>query len=185
MPQYTSNPGRRLLGRLIALCGWKLIGEFPDIPRAVFIAAPHSSLWDGVWGLLTKIAVGANISFMAKRELFFWPLGWFLRKLGGMPIERNSTQGVVEQMAVRLRESRQLWIGIAPEGTRKQVSKWRTGFWHIARAAEVPIVLAYFHYPERTIGIGPLFHTTDDMEADLRRLREFYAPWRGKYRNVG
>ena len=184
MPQFPASTWRRLLGRLINLCGWKLVGEFPDVPRAVLIGAPHSSWWDGVWGLLIKIAVGANISFMAKRELFFWPMGWFLRKLGGMPIERSATQGIVEQMAVRLGASEKLWIGIAPEGTRKRVGKWKTGFWHIARAAEVPIVLIYFHYPERTVGIGPLFHTSDDMEADIQRLREFYAPWRGKCRNV-
>ncbi|MEZ5460538.1 lysophospholipid acyltransferase family protein [Dokdonella sp.] len=173
------------MGRLFVGCGWQLAGEMPDVPRAILIAAPHSSWWDGVWGLGVKIAIGADVSFMAKRELFFWPLGWFLRKLGGIPIERSATRGVVEQMAARLRDSTQLWIGIAPEGTRKKVSKWKTGFWHIARKADVPIVLVYFHYPERTIGFGPLFHTTDDMEADLDRLRDFYAPWRGKYRSIG
>jgi len=184
MPQFAPNAARRLIGKIFVGCGWKLSGELPDVPRAVLIAAPHSSWWDGVWGLGVKIAIGADISFMAKRELFFWPLGWFLRKLGGIPIERSTTRGIVEQMSERLRDSHQLWIGIAPEGTRKQVSKWKTGFWHIARAADVPIVLAYFHYPERTIGFGPLFHTTDDMEADLGRLREFYSQWRGKNRGI-
>lgn len=184
MPQFAPNAWRRLLGRLIAGCGWTLSGELPDVPRAVLIAAPHSSWWDGVWGLWIKIAIGADVSFMAKRELFFWPLGWFLRKLGGIPIKRSATHGVVDQTVARLRDSRQLWIGIAPEGTRRKVSKWKSGFWHIARAADVPIVLVYFHYPERTIGFGPLFHTTDDMHADLQRLREFYSPWRGKYRSV-
>jgi 1-acyl-sn-glycerol-3-phosphate acyltransferase len=185
MPQFALGAWRRFVARVFVGCGWKLAGELPDVPRAILIAAPHSSWWDGVWGLGVKIAIGADVSFMAKRELFFWPLGWLLRKLGGIPIERSATCGVVEQMAARLRDSKQLWIGIAPEGTRKKVSKWKTGFWHIARKADVPIVLVYFHYPERTIGFGPLFHTTDDMEADLARLRDFYAPWRGKYRSIG
>lgn len=151
----------------------------------MLIAAPHSSWLDGFWGLLIKIAIGIDISFMGKRELFVGPLGWFVRKLGGIPVERGSTHGVVEQMAARFQNTQPLWLGIAPEGTRKPVKQWRTGFWHIARAAGVPILPAYFHYPERTIGVGPLFATSDDMAADLQRLREFYAPWQGRNRDVG
>ena len=184
VPQFTPHPGRRLLRAFVGLCGWKLVGEFPDVPRAVLIAAPHSSWWDGFWGLLMKIAIGINISFMAKRELFGGPLGWLLRRLGGIPVERSATHGVVEQISERLRQSDSLWIGLSPEGTRKRVDKWRTGFWHIARAADVPIVLIYFDYPERTIGVGPLFFTSTDVDADMRRLREFYAPWRGRNRGI-
>lgn len=184
MPQLRSHAGRRLARWFVTRCGWKLRGEFPDVARLVLIAAPHSSWWDGVWGLLIKIAIGADVSFMAKRELFVWPLGWVLRKLGGIPIERSATHGVVEQMAERLRSSERLWIGVAPEGTRKPVKQWRSGFWHIARAANVPILPVYFHYPERTIGIGPLFQTSDDMHADLERLRDFYVPWKGRNRGT-
>lgn len=185
MPQLQSHAGRRLARWFVTKCGWKLVGEFPDVPRLVLIAAPHSSWWDGVWGLLLKIAIGADVSFMAKRELFVGPLGWILLKLGGIPVERGSTHGVVEQMTARYQGRQKLWLGIAPEGTRKVVKKWRTGFWHIARAANVPILPVYFHYPERTIGVGPLFKTTDNVDADLQRLRDFYAPWQGKHRRVG
>jgi 1-acyl-sn-glycerol-3-phosphate acyltransferase len=184
MPQLPSHAGRRLARWFVTRCGWKLGGEFPDVPRLVLIAAPHSSWWDGVWGLLVKIAIGADVSFMAKRELFIGPLGWVLRKLGGIPIERSATHGVVEQMAARFDGRARLWIGIAPEGTRKPVKHWRSGFWQIARAAGVPILPVYFHYPERTIGVGPLFETTEDRDADIRSLRAFYAPWRGKYRGI-
>jgi 1-acyl-sn-glycerol-3-phosphate acyltransferase len=184
MPQLRSHLGRRLARWFVTACGWSLRGEFPDVARLVLIAAPHSSWWDGVWGLLIKIAIGADVSFMAKRELFVGPLGWILRKLGGIPIERGTQQGVVEQMAERLRAADRLWIGVAPEGTRKPVTKWRSGFWHIARAADVPILPVYFHYPERTIGVGPLFPTSDDMGADLQRLRDFYAPWKGRNRGT-
>ena len=185
VPQLKSHFGRRLARWFIGICGWKLVGDFPDVARLVLIAAPHSSWLDGFWGLLIKIAIGIDISFMGKRELFVGPLGWIVRKLGGIPVERGSTHGVVEQMAARFRRKKPLWLGIAPEGTRKAVKKWRTGFWHIARAADVPILPVYFHYPERSIGVGPLFFTSDDMDADLQRLRKFYAPWRGKHRGIG
>ncbi len=185
VPQLKSHLGRRLARWFIGVCGWKLVGDFPDVDRLVLIAAPHSSWLDGFWGLVIKVAVGIDISFMGKRELFVGPLGWVVRKLGGIPVERNATHGVVEQMAERFKRGQPLWLGIAPEGTRKAVSKWRTGFWHIARAAEVPILPVYFHYPERTIGIGPLFVTSADVNADLQRLRTFYAPWQGKNRGVG
>lgn len=184
MPQLASHFGRRLARWAVIAGGWKLDGEFANVPRAVLIAAPHSSWWDGFWGMLIKVAIGADISFMAKRELFVGPLGWLLRKLGGLPIDRKATAGVVEQMIARMQSQQSLWIGIAPEGTRKRVAKWKSGFWHIAHAAQVPIVPVYFHYPERKIGIGPAFITSDDMDTDIERLREFYAPWQGRNRST-
>jgi 1-acyl-sn-glycerol-3-phosphate acyltransferase len=183
-PQLPSNLRRRFFRWLIARCGWKLAGEFPDVPKLVFIAAPHSSWWDGWWGLMFKVALGLDASFMAKRELFVGPLGWLLRALGGVPIERSASHGVVEQMVERFRSTDRIWLGIAAEGTRKPVQKWKSGFWHIARAAGVPIMTIYFHYPEKTIGVGPLFETTDDLAADMARIREFYRPWQGKNRGT-
>jgi 1-acyl-sn-glycerol-3-phosphate acyltransferase len=131
-----------------------------------------------------RSALGVDVSFMAKRELFAGPFGWVLRRLGGIPIERVSAHGVVEQMTARFDGSERLWLGIAPEGTRKRVAKWKNGFWHIARAAGVPILPVYFDYPSRTIGLGPLFEPSADLAADLVRLHAFYAPWRGKHRGT-
>jgi 1-acyl-sn-glycerol-3-phosphate acyltransferase len=182
IPQFPSNPWRRFCRWLVVRAGWKLAGEFPNVPKLVFIAAPHSSWWDGVWGLLFKAAIGLDASFMAKRELFFWPLGWLLRTMGGVPIERSTAHGLVPQMVQRFAERERLWLGIAAEGTRKKVTKWKSGFWHIAREAHVPVMLLYFHYPEKTIGVGPLLEMTPDLEADMRRIREFYLPWQGKNR---
>lgn len=168
----------------VRLGGWRLEGAFPDVPRAVLIAAPHSSWWDGVYGLAFKIALGADVAFMAKQELFAWPLGWVLRRLGGIPIERHAAHGVVMQMHELFRAREKLWIGIAPEGTRKHVAHWKNGFWHIARDSGVPIIPVYFDYPRSVIGIGPLFHPTSDLDADLAALRAFYAPFHGKHRGV-
>ncbi|HEY0230234.1 MAG TPA: 1-acyl-sn-glycerol-3-phosphate acyltransferase, partial [Dokdonella sp.] len=117
MPQFAPTIWRSLCGWVLRRCGWHLAGELPDRRRLVLIAAPHSSWWDGVWGLLLKTALGADISFMAKRELFRGPLGFVLRHLGGIPIERSATHGVVEQMVECLGRQPRLWLGIAPEGT--------------------------------------------------------------------
>lgn len=184
VPQFPGSPIRHFCRWLIERSGWRLAGEFPDIPKAVLIAAPHSSWWDGVWGLLFKIALGIDISFMAKRELFRGPFGRLLKKLGGIPIERSAAHGVVEQMVERFARDERLWLAIAAEGTRKPVKKWKTGFWHIAHRAGVPVLTVYFHYPERIIGIGPTFATTADLDADLLRIREFYRPWQGKHRGT-
>ena len=183
-PQFRQNAWRRLCAWLLRACGWRLAGTLPDRAKLVLIAAPHSSWWDGVWGLLFRSALGADIAFMAKRELFTGPLGWLLRKAGGIPIERSSSSGVVEQMSQRFAAADKLWLGIAPEGTRKRVEKWKNGFWYIARAARVPILPVYFDYPSRTIGLGPLFETSSDLDSDTADLRAFYAPFRGKHRGT-
>ena len=184
VPQLAQNPWRRLCRWIVVRAGWRLAGEFPDVPKLVFVAAPHSSWWDGVWGLLFKVGLGLDASFMAKRELFFWPLGPLLRRLGAIPVERGAAHGVVPQMVQRFARSERLWLGIAAEGTRKKVRKWKSGFWHIAREAGVPVMLVYFHYPEKTIGIGPLLQTTPDLDADMARIRAFYVPWQGKNRGT-
>jgi 1-acyl-sn-glycerol-3-phosphate acyltransferase len=184
MPRLRDGWQRRICRLVLRTCGWSLLGDFPDIPRLVLIAAPHSSWWDGIWGLLMKVAIGADVNFMAKQELFHGPLGGLLRRLGGIAIDRSTTKGVVEQMIDQFAHRDMLWLGIAPEGTRKVVTRWKTGFWHIAHDAGVPVLPVYFHYPDKIIGVGSPLETSDDMEADLQRLRAFYTPFQGKHRNV-
>jgi 1-acyl-sn-glycerol-3-phosphate acyltransferase len=175
----------RWVGRsVLRLGGWRVEGQFPEVDRLLIIAAPHSSGWDAVWGLAVRLALGLDIGIMAKRELFVGPLGWLLRRCGAFPVNRGSTAGVVEQVAERYRSRPQLWVALAPEGTRKQVQHWKSGFWRIARAADVPVLCAYFHYPERIIGVGPLIETTDSLEHDMAKIREFYRPWLGRNRGT-
>lgn len=184
MPRLRDTRRRKLCRGVLRLCGWSLAGTFPDMPKLVLIAAPHSSWWDGIWGLLIKAAIGADVHFMGKQELFRGPLGALLVKLGGIPINRRSAQGVVEQMVERFDQQPTLWLGLAPEGTRKRVDKWKNGFWRIAHEAGVPVFPVAFHYPDKTIQLGPLFDTSDDMAADIERLRAWYAPFQGKRHGV-
>ena len=111
-----------------------MVGAFPDIPRLVLIAAPHSSNWDGVWGFAAKLALGLDIKVLGKHQLFWWPLGAILRRLGVIAVDRSAARGVVEQMATLIAASDRLWFVLAPEGTRKPVERWKTGFWKIAKA---------------------------------------------------
>jgi 1-acyl-sn-glycerol-3-phosphate acyltransferase len=184
MPRFGPSPAAPVCRWLFARFGWRVVGELPDVPKLVAIAAPHSSNWDVIWGLLVKVGLRLDVHFIGKREAFFWPLGWLLRRFGGIPIDRKAAQGVVEEMAAQFAAHDAFWLAIAPEGTRKKVQEWKSGFWRIARAAGVPILPVYFHYPEKIIGFGPLFHPTDDAEADMARIRAFYRPWQGRNRGT-
>ena len=175
----------RWLGRtVLRLGGWRVTGALPDIPRLVLIAAPHSSNWDGIWGMAAKMALGFDARVLGKDALFWWPLSIVLRRLGVIPLDRSRPQGVVEQAIELIRSSPKMWFALAPEGTRKPVEKWKSGFLKIAHGAGVPVLMAYFHYPQKTIGIGPLFHTSGDLEADMAAVRDWYRPWQGKNRGT-
>ena len=182
-PRVRPNAFTRWLGRtVLRLGGWHMVGAFPDLPRVVLIAAPHSSNWDGIWGFAAKLALGVEIQVLGKDSLFRVPvLGAVLRHMGVIPVDRSAAHGVVEQAAAMIRRADKIWFALAPEGTRKPVERWKTGFWKIARAADVPVLPAYFHYPDKVIGIGPLFQPGDDMAADIARLRAWYRPWQGKH----
>ena len=184
VPQFAPAFAGAVCRWVFTHAGWRIAGELPDVPKAVVIAAPHSTNWDVVWGMLVKIGMRLDIRFIGKREAFVGPVGALLRGFGGIPIDRSAAHGVVGEMRELFASNERCWLALAPEGTRKKVQKWKSGFWHIARETGAPILPAYFHYPERTIGFGPLFHTTEDVEADMARLREFYRPWVGKNRGT-
>ncbi|MFP7723227.1 lysophospholipid acyltransferase family protein [Lysobacter sp. A3-1-A15] len=183
VPRAGHHPLTRWMGlTALRLGGWRMVGALPDVPKAVLIGAPHSTNWDGIWGFSAKAAMDLDLTVLGKHSLFRVPLlGAMLRAFGVIPVDRSAARGVVEQAAGRVIDAERLWIGLAPEGTRRRVERWKPGFWKIARAAGVPVVPAYFHYPDKVIGIGPPFELTDDMEADLARIREWYRPWQGKY----
>jgi len=184
MPQFRPSPATGICRWLLGVFGWRMVGELPDIPKLVLIAAPHSTNWDVIWGLLFKIALRLDVHFIGKREAFVGPLGVALRAFGGIPVDRSAAHGLVGAMRREFESRDRFWLALAPEGTRKKVEKWKSGFWHIARAAQVPVLPVYFHYPEKTIGLGPLFHPGDDPAADMARIREFYRPWIGKNRGT-
>lgn len=183
-PQFAQTAPRRFFRWLLGVCGWKLVGEIPNVPKVIAIVAPHSSWWDGWWALMFMVAMGFKVSFIAKNELFVGPLGWLLRKLGGLATDRNVANGTIGQLSAEFASRDQFWVALAPEGTRKKVQKWKSGFWHLARATHVPIVMVSLHYPDKTLGFGPLLETTDDLDADMARIRAYYVPFQGKHRGT-
>lgn len=185
MPRPRPNRLTRWAARaLLRVGGWRIEGELPDQPKLVMIVAPHSSNWDGLWGMAVKIACGFEVKVLGKAQLFWWPLSLLLHRLGVIPIDRSAPQGTVRQAVDTIRKAEKIWFAITPEGTRKRVEHWKSGFLKIARAADVPILLAYFHYPEKTVGIGPLFWPSGDVAADMAAIREWYRPWVGKNRGT-
>ncbi|MCB0102297.1 MAG: lysophospholipid acyltransferase family protein [Anaerolineales bacterium] len=171
-----------LLGILfLAVTGWKVAGSVPDIPKFVLVLAPHTSNWDLPFILAVMYGLGLKINWFGKKELFPWPIGGVFKRLGGIPIDRSSRYNVVQQTAQTIREREQIVMGIAPEGTRSQSGHWRTGFYYIANLAQVPIVFGYLDYARKVGGLGPVMHTTGNIEADMKVIREFYSGITAKY----
>ena len=175
----------RAFGRaVLRLGGWRMVGAWPDVKKMVVIVAPHSSAWDAIWGIAAKVGMGLGIVFIGKKEAFWGPVGWILRKVGGVPVDRSAPGGIVDQVADEIRQSERMWFVLAPEGTRRKVETWKTGFWKIARRADVPVLCVGFDYPSRQIRVGELVTLTEDMESDLRRIRAKFVDYRGKNRNA-
>lgn len=165
---------------ILRIGGWTIVGELPTLKKAVFIAAPHTSNWDGFWLIAYKLALDIEVHFLAKHTLFWWPLGRILTKMGAMPVDRAISAATVQQVVDALDAHERFWFALAPEGTRKWQPSWKTGFYRIARAAKVPIVLAFIDYRKRQMGIGITLPRDRTLEEDLVAIREFYAPFSGR-----
>ncbi|HUL94413.1 MAG TPA: 1-acyl-sn-glycerol-3-phosphate acyltransferase [Usitatibacter sp.] len=171
----------RALGRaVLAAMRFRVVGEIPDVPKMVIAVAPHTSNWDFVVGAATMFALDLKLDFLAKHTLFRGPFGPVLRWMGGIPVDRASAHGVVGEAVEAFAAVPARVLAIAPEGTRKKVTRYKTGFLHIARGAGVPVLLATFDWGARCVRMGPLFDTSDDPEADIVRIEAFYARVRGR-----
>ena len=160
--------------------GWRVEGKIPNIKKFVIIAAPHTSNWDFPITLAVAFALRMKIYWMGKAAMFRWPFAATLRWLGGIPIDRSQSHNVVEQSIQAFQKLERLIMVVPPEGTRKKVSYWKTGFYHIAKGANVPIVLGFLDYKRKAGGIGPTFYPTGRLEEDLQKIQAFYATITGK-----
>ncbi|MBA1148983.1 lysophospholipid acyltransferase family protein [Ectothiorhodospiraceae bacterium WFHF3C12] len=172
--------GSRLAAACLRLAGWRLNVDLPDDPRYVLVVAPHTSNWDFVVGFAAKIAVGLQLKVMAKHTLFRGLFGRWLRWMGCLPVDRRAPRGFIGQMADAFDHGDYMVLAITPEGTRSYTEYWKSGFYHIARAAGVPIVLASLDYGARVVSAGERIETTGDMEADMALIRAYYEGKQGK-----
>jgi len=162
------------------LLGWKLEGSFPKIDKCVAIVVPHTSNMDFFLGLLIRRVLNEEFNFVAKKSLFKPLWGWYFRWMGGMPIDRTKSNNFVDACADLIKNSDKIHLTLAPEGTRSKVDKWKTGFYYIAKTAEVPIVLVSFDYGRKTIKVSDAIFTTKDKEADFKLYQDFYKGAVGK-----
>lgn len=176
------SPLWRWIGRnLMRVAGWGIEGNFPDRPRMVVAVAPHTSNWDFVHGAAAMFALDLRVCFIGKHTIFVWPFSTFFRWMGGIPVDRSAARGVVGEVVDSFRNASSLVLVIAPEGTRRKVERFRTGFLHIARGAGVPVVLVGLDYSTRTIRIGPLIEVGEDIDAERRRIEAHFAKIPGRY----
>lgn len=174
MTEKTGNFAH-LVGRVwLRTFGWRLESEEATHPKFVLIAAPHTSGWDLPFMLATSYTMRVPISWMGKQELFSAPLGWLLRPLGGIPIDRSARKNVVGWAAEQLAKAESLVLAVPAEGTRQKVQYWKSGFYHIALRAGVPIGLGYLDFARKTCGIRGFVVPTGDVRADMDKVRALY-----------
>jgi len=174
----------RWLSKLIyfKLLGWKVTGfsDFESVKKAVIIAVPHTSWHDFYIGVLVRSVLGIKSNFIGKKALFNFPIGWIFRALGGSPVERKSNENQVQAIARLFAEKDEFRIGMAPEGTRKKVEEWRTGFYYIAKEANVPIVMFTLDFANKENRFSEPFYPTEDKEADFKFMKAFFKGVVGK-----
>lgn len=179
-PNPVHSPGllaravRQLLLALYRLRGWRAVGTIPEPRRFIIIAAPHTSNWDFVNFLGLTADLGLRPSFMGKTSLFRWPLGNFMREMGGIAVDRSKPNNAVRQMVEEFARRSEFILTVAPEGTRSRTTKWRTGFYQIALAAKVPMVVGLMDYGTKTGGLGPMIWPTGDFRADMLKVFDIY-----------
>lgn len=172
------------LGKLVyKFSGWRILGEFPKSPKSVIIFAPHTTNWDFVHIVFGIFYLGVKPNYLAKEELFFWPAKYFFFWTGGIPVDRRKNKNIVEATARAIQESEKIVIGIAPEATRGKSKYWRSGFYHIANIAHVPIHFAYVDYEQKIAGVAEGIIPSGDIDADMEKIRAFYKDKirKGKY----
>lgn len=172
----------RVFGRVaMRVAGWRFEGSIPNLPKLLFVVAPHTSNWDFFVGVGAMFALGLRATFLGKHTLFRWPLGIVMRWLGGVPVYRHAPRNVVDQTVDHIRRVEQVALGISPEGTRKKLPAWRTGFHYVARGAEIPIVPVALDYSTKTVRFFPMHQPADTVASDVAALGPLFSAGMARY----
>ncbi|WP_237066573.1 lysophospholipid acyltransferase family protein [Microbulbifer guangxiensis] len=172
--------GARLL---LKLHGWRVVNDenAQQLKKYVLLGAPHTTNWDGYYFILVALKLKLVPQWMGKDNLFKFPLGGIMRWFGGIAVDRSKANNLVEGTINAFNRNESLIVAVPPEGTRGHAERWKTGFYHIARGAGVPVVCGFINFPKKEVGLGPVFQMGEDLEAELKRFRDFYADKIGKY----
>lgn len=166
---------RFISNSIMRMIGWRVEGTLPNLPKYLIIGAPHTSNWDFLLFLGVIFNLKADVRYMGKAELFHNPLfGWFFYWCGGIPVDRKKSTGLVEQTVEACNRSEKFIMTIAPEGTRHGVKEWKRGFYHIAKGAGIPVVMAVVDARRKSMRVGQVFHLTEDMEADIKTIQSYF-----------
>ena len=174
LPRRGNGVSRWLASMLLRLLGWRVVGQPANVPKAVIIGGPHTSNWDGIFTLAAMMQLQLDARVMIKDSAFRWPLGGLLRWLGALPVARNSASDVVGQTVAQFHQHEKMAIIVSPEGTRAGASQWKTGFWRIAKAAGVPVIIATADYRKKEISFVGLLEPGEDMQADMDRVLAWF-----------
>ena len=165
--------------KILNLFGWQIIGRPPEIKKYVVIVAPHTSNWDFFIFLLLKFSYKLKLNFIGKHTIFIGPIGWVLRKIGGLPVIRSQNHNIVDSIVDAFNENENMIFALSPEGTRSYKDHWKSGFYHIAVNAKVPLQTGFLDKKTKTLGFGPLLELTGDKNIDLKKLQNIYGDKQG------
>ena len=175
------NPLAQLLGQLVlSVFGWRKAGQVPSARHIVIIAAPHTTNWDFIFLLAAAYSFGISVNWLGKDSLFRSSLGPILRFLGGVPVDRSKRNNLVQSLSAQIEHGSGIALVIPPSGTRRKTEHWKSGFYRIAEAAQIPLVCGYLDYQKKEAGLGLAF-LPSDLSRAMNRIREFYEPIVGKY----
>lgn len=168
--------------RVLRVFGWRVIYTPPPSPKGVVVVYPHTSNWDFILGVLARSVLGLRMHWVGKHTLFRWPFEWFMRALGGVPVNRSQTKGLVEQLSKEFDRYPQFFLVLTPEGTRKRTEYWKSGFYHLAHGLDLPLGLAAFDYSKKEVVLTQWIKLTGNVEDDLARVRKIYKGTQGRHR---
>jgi len=174
---------KKVSGKILELFGWKLTGEYPDVKQSVIVFAPHTSNWDYVIGKLFFHEKEIETKILMKKELFVFPLNLFFDAVGGIPVDRKHKSNMVKEVVGLFKENEQFNLVISAEGTRNKTSNWKKGFYHIANQADVPIIISYINYKNKTVGLDGLMLKHENLDMAMSELSNYYKNIPGKYEN--
>jgi 1-acyl-sn-glycerol-3-phosphate acyltransferase len=171
---------------VLKIAGWKIDDHVPTgIDKCVVVVGPHTSNWDFIIGRIAFLKYGVNAKFLIKKDLFFPPLGWILKAMGGLPVDRKQKNNITELAVKLFNEHEKLYLVFTPEGTRSYNPKWKRGFYYIAIKAQVPIYIAYMDYSKKIGGFERVFEPTGDADKDIEAIKVILSKYKGKFPENG